>query len=156
MNGVSDLKNRYGSCTSWSNDIQAVWDNYYLIKKNNVEPAIIKLDTIVNSLSTGYNSKLANLKTDFDTVIFNIQANLDTVFNENTGILTGLNCLILGEDINLIVSTTCDSLFNTFFFLRIILGIVSFSILFIICCITFSGVRAYKHSEKLKEIIPDD
>lgn len=147
MNSVSDLKNRYGSCSSWSNDIQAIWDNYYSIKKNNVETAMTRLDAVVNSQ---YNSKLANVKTDFDTVITNLQVNLDSVFNENNGILTGLNCQILGEDINLIVSTTCNSLFNTFYFLRIILAIVSFCILFSICCITCSGIRVYKHSEKMK------
>lgn len=76
------------------------------------------------------------------------------MFDENNGMLAGLNCLILGEDINLIVSTTCSSLFNTFFFLRLTLAMVAFGILFSLCCITCSGVRAYKHNERRGAVLP--
>lgn len=69
--------------------------------------------------------------------------------------LAGLNCLLLGEDINLIVSTTCSSLFTTIYFLRLTLAMVAFGLLFSVCCITCSGVRAFKNNER-RSILPNE
>lgn len=60
--------------------------------------------------------------------------------------IAGLNCLLLGEDIKLIINTTCATSFRTIFFLRFALGIAAFGILFAMCCISCSGMRAYKQS----------
>lgn len=69
--------------------------------------------------------------------------------------MAGLNCLILGEDINLIANTACSKLFNTLFLLRLALGLSGFGILFALCCSTCSGVRAFKHMNKKTTVIPD-
>lgn len=81
---------------------------------------------------------------------------LTSVFDPNYGMISGLNCLILGEDINLISNTTCTKFFNTFFLFRLTLGIAAFGILFMMCCTVCSGVRHYKHSMRKGSIIQND
>jgi hypothetical protein len=76
------------------------------------------------------------------------------VIDPQNGILAGLNCLVIGDDINLIFDTFCTRLFNTFFSLRLCLGIASFGILFTICCSACAGIRFYHFSTLQSEILP--
>jgi hypothetical protein len=71
-----------------------LYNNWYV-------PKFDKL-TAVNSRVSGVNtnvgnmvSTMNNLKTDFSTVITNLNS-LMTIIDPNTGILAGINCLVLG------------------------------------------------------------
>ncbi len=44
-------------------------------------------------------------------------------------------------------------MFNTFFVSRLTLGIAAFGILFAMCCTVCSGVRHFKHSERMDNSI---
>lgn len=112
-------------------------------------------DTTQTDLTLTYEGNLRLVSNQFTTIVDNLEEALDSVFNPDTGMLAGLNCLLLGEDINLIVSTTCSSLFTTIYFLRLTLAMVAFGLLFSVCCITCSGVRAFKNNER-RSILPNE
>jgi hypothetical protein len=77
-----------------------------------------------------------------------------SVFDPDKGMLNGLNCAIMGDDVNLILDTFCTQLFNTIFSLRLCLGIAAFGILFAMCCSTCSGIRHFHQLTSSTDIIP--
>ena len=104
----------------------------------------------------GYRAKIVTVGSTFTTVSTALTTAVSTVVDPQYGMIAGLNCLLLGEDINLISNTACTKLFNTFYFLRLTLGIAAFGILFSLCCTTCSGVRAFKHSTRKGSVLPKE
>lgn len=73
--------------------------------------------------------------------------------------MSGVNCQLIGDDLNLIVSTMCAKFFTSFYILRMVTGMIAFGMLFSICCITCTNVRNYKHSlmrQSGSEIMPEN
>jgi hypothetical protein len=69
--------------------------------------------------------------------------------------LASLNCLVIGEDLNLVQSTACSKLFNILFVLRLTAGITAFGALFALCFSTCAGVRHYNDALDQGEILPN-
>lgn len=154
---LSDISARYSGCTDYIADMTLLYNNYYFIKKGHLDDIKTRMDAVVTSFNTpttGYNALLGDVGTAFTNAITALNLVVSTVIDPNQGMIAGLNCLLLGEDINLIVNTTCNKLFNTFYFLRLTLGISAFGILFSLCCTTCSGVRAFKHSTRKGAVLP--
>ena len=105
------------------------------------------VDTVVTGFTT-VNTTMTNVITALNNAVSGI---VDPKF----GMIAGLNCLIIGEDLSLMVSSICVSNFNTLYITRLLMGISSFGILFALCCIVCSGVRHYKHSERKDKISPN-
>merc|ERR1711974_268744 len=89
---------------------------------------------------------LTAINTTFTDVMGNLTAAVDTVTDPQYGLIAGLNCLLIGEDIVTFVNSVCVTNFNTIYLTRLVMGISSFGILFSLCCIVCSGVRHFKHS----------
>jgi len=66
------------------------------------------------------------------------------------GVIGGLNCKLFGEDFQTMIDTLCVNTFNSFYAHRLALGIGSWGLLFSLCCIVCSGVRHFKHGERMK------
>lgn len=150
-NQAVDLNNRYNDagCTTWKTEMTSLWTNYYDIKKTNYPPVRTRMATAkstYNTATSGYHDKLTDCQTAFVPISSQLTSIVRSVVDPQYGMVVGLNCLVLGEDINLISNTTCVRLFNTFYFLRLALGLAAFGILFTLCCATCTGVRAFKHS----------
>jgi hypothetical protein len=152
---ASDLALRYTACTSSNFPLYMgnIWDNYYYFKipimkgiKTRTTAALTSISTVITDL-TSINTLFNNVITNLDTVV-------SGVTDPTYGLVAGLNCVLIGEDIKLFVSTLCVSNFNTFYLTRLIMGISSFGILFALCCIVCSGVRHFKHSERKDKIAP--
>ena len=134
-----------------------VWNRYYNIKKTNQGPVKTRMATTFttyNTASTGYHDRLTTLGNRFGTITSTLSSTVSSVVDPQYGMIAGLNCLLLGEDINLVANTACTKLFNTFYFLRLTLGIAAFGILFSLCCTTCTGVRAFKHSTRRGSVLP--
>jgi hypothetical protein len=154
-NLASDLGTRYTACTS-SNFPQYmgnIWDNYYFVKIPIMKGIQTRTTTALASITTVIGD-LTNINTLFNNVITNLGTTISGVTDPTYGLVAGLNCVLIGEDIKLFVSTLCVSNFNTFYLTRLIMGISSFGILFALCCIVCSGVRHFKHSERKDKIAP--
>lgn len=147
-NFVADITARYSGCASYIADMTLLHNNYYTVKNAQLASIKTRIDNVVTSYTaaSGYYDKLGDVGTAFASSLTALTSVVSTVVDPNNGMVAGLNCLVLGEDINLIVSTTCNQLFNSFYFLRLAFGISAFAILFSLCCTTWSGVRAYKIS----------
>jgi hypothetical protein len=65
----------------------------------------------------------------------------DSITNNKYGLVAGLNCKVIGEDLGILVNSLCVSNFNTFYISRIAMGLVSFGILFSTCFITCVTMR---------------
>ena len=140
-----------------------IWDNYYFYKV----PKMVAIGGAGGSGVTG--GRWGTAKTSVDTVVTGFttvnttMTNVITALNNAVsgivdpkfGMIAGLNCLIIGEDLSLMVSSICVSNFNTLYITRLLMGISSFGILFALCCIVCSGVRHYKHSERKDKISPN-
>lgn len=128
-----------------------VWDNYYYVKINNAAPnnfLSIK-GRWTSPAKTDVNSILAALPLlggNMTNISGNLTSTVDSITNAKYGLVAGLNCLLIGEDIETLVSSICISNFNTLYLTRLVAGISSFGILFALCCIVCSGVRHFKHN----------
>lgn len=152
-----------GDCLNWKNAFTPLHRNYYGPKYGAFQPIKDRLSTSAtgvkgtfNTASTGYKAKIGSLGTTFSNTISHLEAIVTSVVDPQYGLLAGLNCLLLGDDLNLVINSTCTSFFNTFYFLRFSLGVAAFGILFTLCCTTCSGVRAYKHMSRKGSILPKD
>ena len=152
---VTDLNTRYSNgCPSFTTAFGNIWDNYYF----NKIPAFTAISarwTTASASVTTITTDLATVNTTMAGVMTSLSSAVDGITNPTFGLIAGLNCLLIGEDINLVVSTLCVSNFNTLYITRLVMGISSFGILFALCCIVCSGVRHYKHSERKDRISPN-
>lgn len=160
---TADLNTRYtagaGVCQTWKNDFTPLYTNYYspkYVALNPVKTRVTSAKTSFNTGGTGYKARIGTLGSTFTSTISALTGIVSTVVDPQYGLIAGLNCLLLGDDLNLVISATCTSFFNTFYFLRFSLGLAAFGILFTLCCTTCSGVRAYKHMSRKGSILPKD
>lgn len=70
--------------------------------------------------------------------------------------LNGLRCQTVSEDVRLMKNVVCNGLFLYTYFTRVIFGILSFALLFLMCCITCTGHRNYKSIEFQNNKYNDD
>lgn len=155
-----NFNTRYNNagCNVWVVKMTGLKTNYYDVKKTRYGPVQTHMQATItrfNTATTGYNARLTAVGSAFTAVIGALEGSLTAVFDPQYGLMSGLNCLLLGEDLNLVINTTCAKLFNTLFFLRLAIGLSAFGILFSLCCATCSGVRAFKHMNKKNTIVPD-
>lgn len=144
-------------CNTWNTDITNIINRYYSVKKTNYGPIRTRMAGVItrfNDGTNGYNVKISNINSAFTSIITILEGLVSTVVDPNYGMVAGLNCLLLGEDINLLANTACNKLFVTLSMLRLTLGLAAFGILFSMCCTTCSGVRAFKHSQRIGLIQP--
>ena len=155
---LADIGTRYSGCAGYISDITDLFNNYYVIKDGQMASIKARAHATVTSFNAGggYRAKIGTVGSTFTTVSTALTAAVSTVVDPQYGMIAGLNCLLLGEDINLISNTACTKLFNTFYFLRLTLGIAAFGILFSLCCTTCSGVRAFKHSTRKGSVLPKE
>lgn len=157
---ITDINARYGTvgaCGVWATAMGNLWTEYYAVKKTNIGPVQGRMTSTIssyNTATTGYHDRIGTLGSSFTTISGNLQNIVSSVFDPQYGMIAGLNCLVLGEDLNLMSNTICTKFFITFYYLRLTLGLSAFGILFALCCTTCSGVRAFKHSARLGSILP--
>lgn len=70
--------------------------------------------------------------------------------------MAGFNCLIFGEDLQLLVDTLCSYIFNTVYFLRVATGMAGITIMFTMCCTVCTGVRHYKQGLIPENELPEN
>ena len=153
-----DLTTRYaagGDCGTWATEMQNVWDNYYSEKETRYET-----NGIVNRKNTAagdaltYHGDITTVGNIFDTTMTNLDGIASTITDPQYGIIAGFNCRLFGEDLELLINTFCARFFNVFYFLRLATGILSFAILFAMCCSVCAGVRHFKHAERKDRLMP--
>jgi hypothetical protein len=142
---LSDLNSRYSGCTTFNNDLANTWNNYYYIKKTAYAPVSSRASTANTAVNTFSSDLSGTLNTTFTNTQNSLSAASSTVSDPQYGLVAGLNCKLIGEDIQMVTSTFCQSVFTISYFTRLVLGLASFGILFSLCCGVCTGVRFYKH-----------
>jgi len=154
---ITDLNTKYpGGCAAgFKTYLDNIWQNYYFFKI----PPIISIGTrwvaARTSITTVTGTDLPAVNTTINLALSALNATLDGIVNPKFGLIAGLNCLVIGENLDLILGSLCVSNFNTLYITRLYMGISAFGILFALCCIVCSGVRHYKHSERKDKISPE-
>ena len=89
----------------------------------------------------------SNVQPLFNQVYSNLTTTLalDSVFNPTTGVITGLDCRLLGEDGVNMREEFCVGSFNKIFFNLVVVGIMAFAMFMMVCCILCVSVRHYQH-----------
>lgn len=67
-----------------------------------------------------------------------------------------MRCQTVSEDVRLAKNVVCNGLFLYTYFTRVIFGILSFALLFLMCCITCTGHRNCKSMESGNHKYDDD
>jgi hypothetical protein len=137
-----------------------VWENYYKRKIDAYSPILGRWKSVSDNTNpasdiTQVSNAFVSINTTMSSVIGVLQGSVDAITNPTFGMIAGLNCLIIGEDLGLVVGSICVSNFNTFYITRLLMGIAAFGILFAMCCIVCSGVRHFKHSERKDRVSPN-
>lgn len=89
---------------------------------------------------------MTNLKPKMTSTFNSLNSTLNPLLDPTYGLIAGINCLLMGEDIVLTKNTLCVSMFNSFYFLFMTIGTATIALLFSMCCITCAGVRHYKQN----------
>ena len=149
------INGRYtvGTCTTFATELGNTWENYYMTKHTAINAAKGRYDGAATTAMGNVQTDLGtNIPNTFDSVTSQLNSIAPTITDPQYGLIVGLNCLLIGEDMIRVVDVLCSEAFNQFYFLRLILGIASFGILFAMCCAVCAGVRHYKHSEMVGQM----
>jgi hypothetical protein len=141
----SDLDSRYSGCTTFNNDLSNTWNNYYKIKKAAFSPITSRASTASSSLNTFTSNLTSSINTTFTNAKNSLNSASATVVDPDYGLVAGLNCKLIGEDLQRFSKTFCQSVFTISYFTRLVMGLASFGILFSLCCSVCTGVRFHKH-----------
>lgn len=157
------LDNKYTAVackTPWTDYFGNVWDNYYQIKTSKFVGISNRWDQVSNSANLGSDisiitGNLGSINSTMTSVIGTLQGAFAAIIDPQYGMIAGLNCQLIGEDLQLVTGSICVSNFNTLYITRLLMGIAAFGILFAMCCIVCSGVRHFKHSERKDRVSPN-
>ncbi len=149
-----DTKYGTGCAATWNTYFGNVWDNYYMNKVPKMLAISTRWTTATASMTT-VKTNLNGVNASLTSIISTLTSTFDTITDPTYGLIAGLNCKIIGEDLQTMVSSICVSNFNTLYITRLLLGIAAFGILFAMCCIVCSGVRHFKHAERKDKINPN-
>lgn len=144
---ITDITARYPTCATFAGNIGDLflnWDN----KRRDTGTGIGKIQADYNANISpdmvSLKTEMDTVKTNFDSAFDNLNNTIEEVVNPDYGLMAGLKCRVLGDDIITAKNTVCVSLFNSIFFLLVTMGTTSFALLFGLCCIVCTGVRHYK------------
>lgn len=142
---VGNFQARYnnGDCMTFITDFQNTNANYYAIKATTYGPIATRAGT-ADAAVGNYKTQITALGGQFNTVKAGLQSTANAIVDPTYGILAGLNCGIVGEDILLVLNTACTNGFQLMFFIRAAFGIAAFGILVTMWCASCTGVRHYK------------
>lgn len=130
--------------------------NWYKIKQNNYAPVLGRLPAAQTAV-TNYKTQITNVKTAFNNVISGFTSTVNSIVDPNYGLVAGFNCVIIGDNLNLVNSAICQHGFRLMFFFRVAFGMAGFGMLFAMCCISCTGVRHFKQMEANQMLVnPDD
>lgn len=149
------LTGRYtniGDCGTFGTDMGNTWENYYVVKETALTAVLTRYGTADTSVDAVITDLGTNIPNTFTSVTNQLNTIAPTITDPTYGLIVGLNCLLIGEDLVRVTKVLCTEAFNSFYFLRLILGISSFGILFAMCCSVCAGVRHFKHSETIGKI----
>ena len=127
-----------------------MWGNFYKQKLNVIGPVETRSQTAKTNSDT-----VVSTADYFTQVKQKIQSNFSNIVDAQYGLLQGLNCQVTGQDIRLMKNVVCQGLFLYTYFTRIIFGILSFALLFLMCCVTCTGHRNAKQMEFNPDQKPD-
>lgn len=137
-----------------------VWENYYKRKIDGYSPILNRWKFISDSTNgasdiSQINTAFTSINNTMTSVVSTLDLSVGRITDPKYGMIAGLNCQIIGEDLNLVIGSICVSNFNTIYITRLLMGIAAFGILFAMCCIVCSGVRHFKHSERKDRVSPN-
>lgn len=104
------------------------------------------IKTLVDNYATKTNSVKAGLNS-FKTTL---QANLDSMTNLTSGSFNGVDCRTIGESIWDLRDAFCIGLVQSTNYNIICLSLICYGILLLSCCVTCTGVRHFKHLQKMQ------
>lgn len=148
----SNLNTRYPSCTTFTGDLSNVWNNFYYKKITALTPVGTRASTATTSVST-FTANMSNIVNVFNSLQSSLASTAASVTDPTYGFVAGLNCRLFGSDVVRFQTVFCTSVFNFMFFTRIVIGVASFGLLFMMCCTICTGVRHFKHSIR-KDALP--
>jgi hypothetical protein len=138
------LSNRYVGCTTFNSELANVWQNYYLIKKNVLGAVGGREYTARQSVQAATQTISQNVVPTFNSTISKLYQTSQSILTPNYGMLWGLNCSVVGEDMQLFEEVACYNTFSYSYFHRILCMVISFSLLLLLCCNTCSLFRRRK------------
>ena len=106
--------------------------------------------------TTNYKAAVTALGNQFSSVITKISSTVSSITDPQYGLMAGFNCLIFGEDLQLLVDTLCSYIFTTVYFLRVATGMAGIIIMFTMCCTVCTGVRHYKQGLIPENELPEN
>lgn len=135
-------------CLTFTGSLSNIWNNFYRVKKEVIGGAYDRGVAVQTRID---NVDLQNIGESFGNASIVLATNLGTVVDPKSGLIAGLNCKVLSEDVNLTIQTICDSTFAYVFFQRIMFAIAGWAIMILACFSVCFGVHSYRMS-----LIPKD
>ena len=149
------LGRRYKDCPKFNNDLANIWANYYLVKMNVLAPIISRAEAIRPSIDELQNKLNTNLGTLVNNTVTQLYLSAESVLNPKIGLMGGLNCGVIADDLAIFVTSLYKNTFSYCFHHMIFLSAISWSLVFVVWCNTCVLFR--KKKDILNAInFPDD
>ena len=102
--------------------------------------------TARQSTSTARASLSPSLDSSFENTLSQLYATSSSVLTPDYGVLWGLDCGAVGEDMIILQRSACRNTFSYSYFHRILLLVISFALMFMLCCHTCSVFRRQREA----------
>jgi hypothetical protein len=91
---LTDMNSRYG-CTDVNNYVNDLYQNWDIVRKNGIGQSKINYGSV--STAFGHlSTSMGSIKTSFNNVFNTLNSTLSAVIDPTYGLLSGLNCLVIG------------------------------------------------------------
>jgi hypothetical protein len=88
------MNSRYG-CTDVNNYVNDLYQNWDIVRKNGIGQSKINYGSV--STAFGHlSTSMGSIKTSFNNVFNTLNSTLSAVIDPTYGLLSGLNCLVIG------------------------------------------------------------
>lgn len=138
------LDARYAGCSSFNSQLANIWQNYYLIKKNVLGAVGSREYSARQAVQALSRSLTQNLLPTFSNTIGKLYQTSKAILTPDYGVLWGLDCSVVGEDMVLFQETACHNTFSYSYFHRILALLLSACLLLLLCCNTCTLFRRRK------------
>ena len=130
------LNARYTDCPQFSTDLSNIWSNYYLVKTNTLSPVIARQATARKEVFTLNEDLSKTVNPIVASTVTGLYASFGSLVDPTYGVLSGLNCGVIGEDLTVFKAALCQNTFSYSYFHRILMMVISMCLAFLLCCNT--------------------
>jgi hypothetical protein len=146
------LSSRYDNCSTFNEELSNIWQNFYKVKKDVLAPVLEREAAARKAVTTARALLPGSIQPLYADALAKLYSSSKSILQPKYGLLGGLNCQLVGDDLRLFQQSACHNTFSHAYFHRILALILAFALLFLLCCNTCVLFRSRKEILEAKMV----